>query len=420
MLKIGNYMIIPIITLAVVFILIAIRQIGNIKLQIWQIMLFGAVAVLVTGQISPANALKSINLEVMLFLFSMFVIGVALEESGYLSHLSYKIFKRAKSTNQLLLLILFGMGFASALLMNDTLAIIGTPLALLLAKKHNMNPKSLLIALAFAITIGSVMSPIGNPQNFLIAIQGKINNPFLTFLQYLLIPTLINLFAAFLLIKLFYKEQFNNNSLNHSQEPIKDYKLAILSKISLILLLTLIFIKIILSFLNIQIDLKLVYITLIAALPILTFSRKRISIIKKVDWYTLVFFAAMFVLMESVWDTGFFQSIITALNINILSIPIILAVSVLLSQLMSNVPLVALYLPLLSHAGATTKEMMVLAAGSTIAGNLLILGAASNVIIIQNAEKKSGETINFLEFAKIGIPMTAVNILIYWLFFIII
>jgi len=413
-------MIIPIIILIIVFILIAIRQIGNIKLQIWQIMLFGAIAVLITGQISPKDALKSINLDVMIFLFSMFIIGVALEESGYLSHLSYKIFKKAKNTNQLLLLILFGMGFASALLMNDTLAIIGTPMVLLLAKKHNMNPKALLIALAFAITIGSVMSPIGNPQNFLIATQGEINNPFLTFLQYLLIPTLINFFAAFLLIKLFYKEQFNNNSLNHSKEPIKDHKLAILSKISLILLLTLIFIKIVISFLNVQIDLKLVYITLIAALPILAFSRKRIHILKKVDWHTLIFFAAMFVLMKSVWDTGFFQSIITALNINILSIPIILAVSVLLSQLISNVPLVALYLPLLFHAGATTKEMMALAAGSTIAGNLLILGAASNIIIIQNAEKKSGETITFLEFARIGIPMTIVNILIYWLFFVIV
>ena len=350
----------------------------------------------------------------------MFVIGVALEESGYLSHLSYKIFNRAKNTNHLLLFILFGMGFASALLMNDTLAIIGTPMVLLLAKKHNMNPKFLLIALAFAITIGSVMSPMGNPQNFLIATQGNISNSFLIFLQYLFIPTLVNLCAAFLLIKLFYKEQFNNVCLNHSQEPIKDHRLAILSKISLILLLTLIFIKIAMAFLNVQIDFKLVYIALIAALPILVFSRKRIYIIKKVDWYTLIFFAAMFVLMKSVWDTGLFQSIITVLNINILSIPIILAVSVLLSQLISNVPLVALYLPLLSHAGATTKEMMVLAAGSTIAGNLLILGAASNVIIIQNAEKKFGETITFLEFAKIGIPMTAVNILIYWLFFIII
>ena len=413
-------MIIPIIVLAIVFLLIATRQIGNIKLQIWQIMLFGAIVVLITNQISPYDALKSINLDVMIFLFSMFVIGVALEESGYLSHLSYKIFKKAKNTNQLLFFILFGMGFASALLMNDTLAIIGTPMGLLLAKKHKINPKILLITLAFAITIGSVTSPIGNPQNFLIATQANINNPFLTFLKYLLIPTILNLFLAFFLIKVFYKEKFKNNSLNHSQEPIKDKKLAFLSKISLILLLSLIFIKIIISFFNTKIDFKLVYITIIAALPILFFSRRRISIIKKVDWHTLIFFASMFVLMESVWNTGFFQSIINSLNINLLSIPIILVISVLLSQLISNVPLVALYLPMLSHLGATTKEMMVLAAGSTIAGNLLILGAASNIIIIHNAEKKSGETITFLEFAKIGIPMTIINILVYWLFFVLI
>src|SRR3989339_418662 len=358
-------------------------------------------------------------LKIMLFLFSMFVIGTALEESGYLSHLSYKIFKKANNTNQLLLFILFGMGLGSALLMNDTLAIIGTPMVLLLAKKHDMNPKALLIALAFAITIGSVLSPIGNPQNFLIATQGNIDSPFITFLKYLFLPTIINLLAAFLLIKLFYKEQFNKNSLNHSSETIKDSNLAYLSKISLGLLLILIFIKIIVAFLNISLDFKLVYITLISALPLLIFSQKRIFIIKKVDWHTLIFFASMFVLMECVWNTGFFQSIIANLNINILSIPMILAVSVLISQLISNVPLVALYLPLLSNAGATTTEMIALAAGSTLAGNLLILGAASNIIIIQNAEKKSGETITFLEFAKIGIPMTIINILIYWFFFII-
>src|SRR3989339_583993 len=353
-------MIIPIIILAIVFTLIAVRQIGNIKLQIWQIMLFGAIAVLITGQITFLDAFKSINLEIMLFLFSMFIIGTALEESGYLSHLSYKIFKKAKNTNQLLLFILFGMGLGSALLMNDTLAIIGTPMILLLAKKHDMNPKALLIALAFAITIGSVLSPIGNPQNFLIATQGNIDSPFVTFLKYLFLPTIINLFFAFLLIKLFYKEQFNKSSLNHSSETIKDSNLAYLSKISLGLLLILILIKIIVAFLNIPIDFKLVYITLISALPILIFSQKRILIIKKVDWHTLIFFASMFVLMECVWNTGFFQLIIANLNINILSIPMILAVSVLLSQLISNVPLVALYLPILSNAGATTTEMMAL------------------------------------------------------------
>jgi Na+/H+ antiporter NhaD/arsenite permease-like protein len=59
---------------------------------------------------------------------------------------------------------------------------------------------------------------------------------------------------------------------------------------------------------------------------------------------------------------------------------------------------------------------MVLAAGSTIAGNLSILGAASNVIIIQNAERKAGETLTFWEFVRIGVPLTVVNVLVYWFF----
>jgi Na+/H+ antiporter NhaD/arsenite permease-like protein len=59
---------------------------------------------------------------------------------------------------------------------------------------------------------------------------------------------------------------------------------------------------------------------------------------------------------------------------------------------------------------------MALAAGSTIAGNLTILGAASNVIIIQNAEKKSGATLSFWDFVRIGVPLTIVNVGVYWLF----
>ena len=93
-----------------------------------------------------------------------------------------------------------------------------------------------------------------------------------------------------------------------------------------------------------------------------------------------------------------------------------MAVSVLLSQLISNVPLVALYLPVLQHAGAGTPELMALAAASTFAGNLFILGAASNVIVIQNAERRAGVTLTFLEFARAGVPLTAINAIIYWVF----
>ena len=280
---------IPIIVLTVVFILIATRQIGKVKLQIWQIMSGGAIAVLFTGGISLKNAFAAINFDVILFLFGMFVVGQALEESGYLSHLTYKFFKKAKNLDFLLLYIIFGMGFASAILMNDTLAIIGTPVVLNLAKNHKMAPKVLLLALAFSITIGSVMSPIGNPQNLLIALHSNMQNTFIDFLKHLFLPTLINLFILYILLKLFYHTHFHKEVLKHSQEPIKDKNLSILSKISLYLILILIFIKINLVFLKINIDFKLTYIALISALPVILFSPKRYSILKRIDWQTIIF-----------------------------------------------------------------------------------------------------------------------------------
>ncbi len=408
---------VSIIVLLIVFLLVAIRQVGKVRIQIWQAMLLGALAVLFSGQISPPAALKAINVDVMLFLFGMFVVGQALEESGYLSHLSYRLFRRARSLSSLVLFVLFGMGILSAFLMNDTLAIIGTPVVLLFARKTGTESKVLLLALAFAVTTGSVMSPIGNPQNLLIAINGNITNPFITFFRFLFIPTMVNLFLAFLLLRLLYRKHFhNNNTLTHSPEPITDRRLAALSRVSLVLLILLVLARVATAFAGLWIDFRLTYIALTSALPILLLSEKRLGILRRIDWHTLIFFGAMFVLMESVWDSGFFQSVMDSMHLNLVAPGVILTVSIALSQLISNVPLVALYLPVLAQLGASTPQMMVLAAGSTIAGNLSILGAASNVIIIQNAEKKSGDSLTFLEFVRVGVPLTIVNALVYWLF----
>jgi Na+/H+ antiporter NhaD/arsenite permease-like protein len=423
--------------LTFVFLLIIVRQIGRIKIQIWQAMLIGAAIVLITGEITPGDALQSIDMDVMLFLFGMFVVGQALEESGYLAHVSYKYFRRAKSIDALMLYVLFGAGVTSTILMNDTLAVIGTPVMLLLARKHDMSPKLLLLALCFGVTIGSVMSPIGNPQNLLIAINGRLENPFVTFLAWLCIPTLVNLVLTFFVLKHFYRGDFHDATLTHSQEPIRNHELALLAKISLHTIIVLVFAKIIIVIMGVRADFRLTYIALATAFPILVGSPLRWHILKRIDWYTLAFFAAMFVLMESVWQSGFFQSILEPVDLPLTSVPMILGTSTVLSQFISNVPLVALFQPMLLHAGATVKELMALAAGSTIAGNVTILGAASNVIIIQNAERKSrrarhtvtpsvemsgrghgGEhPISFIEFAKIGLPLAVLNLLVYYLYF---
>jgi Na+/H+ antiporter NhaD/arsenite permease-like protein len=179
------------------------------------------------------------------------------------------------------------------------------------------------------------------------------------------------------------------------------------------LLIVLIFVKVAAVLLGVREEFRLTYIALISALPILLFSSRRLEVVRKIDWPTLVFFAAMFILMESVWKSGIFQSAMSGSQVGLTSVPAILVISVLLSQLISNVPFVALCLPLMVNP--SVQELIALAAGSTIAGNLFILGAASNVIIIQNAER-SGETLTFLEFARVGVPLTALNIIVYWLF----
>ncbi|WP_348304274.1 SLC13 family permease [Methanothrix sp.] len=331
------------------------------------------------------DAASAINPDVIIFLAGMFVIGEAMRESGYLFHLFNRIFCRAKNLDQLLLLILFAMGFLSALLMNDTLAIIGTPLMLYLAQALRISPKLLLLTLAFAVTTGSTMSPIGNPQNLLIAINGSLANPFLVFFQYLFIPTVANLFLAYLLLRLFYKSQFQHTAIEVPKKCISDPALANISRISIIMLLILILAKVLAVTVQSSQHFSLTYIAIFSALPVILFSSRRWEIMKHIDWCTLVFFAAMFVLM----------------------------VSVFLSQIISNVPFVALFQPLLINPSA--QDLMALAAGSTIAGNLFILGATSNVIIIQNAEK-SGETLTFLDFARVGVPLTALNVFVYWIF----
>ncbi|MFY9193848.1 MAG: SLC13 family permease, partial [Methanoculleus sp.] len=111
---------ISIIVLVAVFLLIAVRKVGNVSLSIWQVMFLGAAAVLLTGEITPMEALASVDTDVMLFLFGMFVVGEALAESGYLYHLASRLFSRADSVGHLILLILIGAGALSALLMNDT------------------------------------------------------------------------------------------------------------------------------------------------------------------------------------------------------------------------------------------------------------------------------------------------------------
>jgi Na+/H+ antiporter NhaD/arsenite permease-like protein len=80
--------------------------------------------------------------------------------------------------------------------------------------------------------------------------------------------------------------------------------------------------------------------------------------------------------------------------------------------------MVALYLPLmksLNFGPEDTYAWSALAGGSTLAGNLTLLGAASNLIIIEEAGRR-GCRLSFFEFVRAGLPITILNFAVLYLY----
>ena len=404
--------------LLVVFVLIAIRQVGRFRFRIWQVMALGAFAVLVTGQITIPDAVRSINPDVMVFLLAMFIVGESLIRSGYLLSISSRFIKKCHSADHFLVVFIVLMGLFSAILMNDTMAIICTPLALFWSGRLGINPKVLLLSLCFAITTGSIVSPIGNPQNLLVATESGFSNPFVIFFIYLGVPALVSLAIVYLFLRIAFRREPWNRPVPSDEIDLTDPGLAKIAKLSLAIMVAGIALEIVLSSGlisgNSVTRVPLTLIAVAAALPIIVLSERRMEIIRGIDWRTLVFFGSMFILMAAVYATGYFQGMIPGEGSR--PVPVLFITGVIVSQFISNVPFVALFTPMMIQAGISVNQVAALAAGSTLAGNLTILGAASNVIVIQQAERH-GETLSFMEFFKIGLPLTVVTTLLFiaWL-----
>jgi Na+/H+ antiporter NhaD/arsenite permease-like protein len=163
------------------------------------------------------------KLEVLGFLFGMFSIVTALDRAGVLKLIAMRMLARAKDVSSLLLIFVLGMGILSAFLVNDTIALLGIPLIIYISKHIGIRPVVLLISLAFSISVGSTMTPIGNPQNLLIAIQSGISLPFTTFIIHLTIPTLINLFLTYMILRIYFR---NDLSAVDTARTYQDKRLA--------------------------------------------------------------------------------------------------------------------------------------------------------------------------------------------------
>ncbi len=293
--------------------------------------------------------------------------------------------------------------------------------------------RAFLLPLAFGITTGSTFTPIGNPQNLLVALNSGMDRPFTEFLVYLFAPSIISLFVVFLICKRVYRKDLSlakqdltetGENLDLPTSAITDRGLAKLSGYTLVATDSGIYNCRDLSSLQ-TMGFSINILAFVAGISLLVLSNKRsYYLITGLNWGILIFFAGMFVVMGSVWNSGIGSIILSVIPAPIASNHIqsaasITTSSVVLSQVLSNVPFVQLYSYQMHALGFTSAQVqgwLALAAGSTIAGNLTILGAVSNVIVIDTAEVRKKESFSFTEFLKAGIPITIATALIFFLF----
>jgi Na+/H+ antiporter NhaD/arsenite permease-like protein len=410
----------------IIYLLIALRNLRWFKIPIWTIMLAGAVAMIFSGVMPLQAAYASINLDVIFFLLGMFSIVAAMDLSGLLEYLTARMVRLSKTPERALALVLFGMGLVSAFLVNDTLALTATPIMLGLSKQMRMRPSVLLITLALGVTIGSVMTPVGNPQNLLIALSSGIPNPMLDFLYYLVPPTIVGLIVTFLILRFYYRKDLADSSASLETiqlPPVRDGRLARLSAWAAGIVVAGFFLVGISQLFGVQGNLNLGTVSLLGAAIVYLLSGRRREILASVDWGIIVFFLSLFIVVQGFWDSNALQALLLylpALSTSdiVVSLGVIILISLIFSQLLSNVPFVAVYIKVMQAAGFTgnnVKAWVALAGASTLAGGLSLLGAASNVIILEAAESK-GSGFSSLEFSKIGLLVTIPNILILYLF----
>lgn len=398
-----------------IFALIAVREWLPPAVKIWHVMTLGAVAMLATGQISPVDAFDAIDWNIILYLFGVFAIGHQLFTSGISQRIAGRL---AGLRSPIASMAAFVLIFAalSAMVTNDAAAIIGTPIAFVLAHQTRSDTRIFLIALCVTVTVGSMTTPIGNPQNLLIAASGEVPAPVLTFLLWLLVPTILSL--ALSVWWLSRKLAPRRAGTAGPDEPVPGSALLGAGEgarlwppvLAVALLVLLVVGESVAAAIDPRFGFPLGYAAAIACLPVFLFGPRRRQTFLHLDWATLVFFVAMFVVTGALVESGSLQALLGDMRERMTEPLVTAGIAFAGSQVFSNVPLVDMYLKLLP--GFATDNLMMLAAVSTLAGNVFIISAASNVIVLQMAERLRGPSIGFGRFTLAVLPIGIVSTLL--------
>jgi Na+/H+ antiporter NhaD/arsenite permease-like protein len=375
------------------------------------IALLAVIALLASGQMTLDDFGGAVDLPTLAFLFAMMIISAQFAESGFIDLCARTITESRRGVATLLALTVAIGGALSAVLATDILIIAISPLLIAGAQSRGLDPRPLVIALAAATNAGSAATLIGNPQNILIGALGRLD--FWTFLAICVVPAVFTLVVVFAVVWLQWRKRITQTILAATLDapaitihPL-DRNQTIKGAVALLVLLVLFATPLP----------REIGALIIAAL--LLASRKITSrtMIAAVDWPLLLLVSCLFGITGALNQSGVAAQLLEFLTEHGLlpdSLLLLTPFSLLTSNAIGGVPASMLFLQL--RPTAPPGVFYALALLSSLAGNLLLTGSLTNVLIAERAERM-GAKLTFAEHARAGVPITLLSIgfAVFWL-----
>lgn len=371
------------------------------------IALVGATVLMALGVIPLERAFLAVDWNTIVLLFAMMVLNVNLRIAGFFHLVTRRVVKLAHTPRRLLALVIGVSGTLSAIFLNDTIALMMTPLMLELAFVLRRNPLPYLVALVTAANVGSVAAITGNPQNMLVGISSGIS--FVQFTAALAPVAIGGLVLIWLVMIVVYRAEFAPVRLSGELAlPPQEYRPLLRKSMIATVLMLVGFVA------GAPIPLAA-----LAAAAVLLISRRREpeKVFEEIDWGLLVFFASLFVVTGAIETSGLGEHLFAWLRPWADGGPAKLtAVSLVLSNLVSNVPAVMLFRPVVPTLSDPHTAWLTLAMATTLAGNLTLLGSVANLIVAGIAQRR-GVHLSFVEYLKAGTPIAVLTLAfgVFWL-----
>jgi len=384
---------------AVTYILISGRQLKILPLDRPAAALLGAVLMVSTGVMTPERAYRAVNYDTIVLLLAMMLVSAYLYLAHFFEWAADVVLEFSRTPGRLLLYLTFASGVLSALLVNDTICLMLTPLIIEVIRRGKLPMLPYLIALATSANIGSVATLVGNPQNIII---GHFSHtPFSQFSRSLAPVAIVGLAINFIILRFGFWRILRGAVIE--PEPHLVTKL----DRGLFAIVCIVFVSIFACFVA---GLNLARTALAGAALVMVVARRDThEVLKLVDWHLLVFFAALFVVVDGLSDTGLPDAIYTHLQPAFGSRATaqtwnLTWFSVAGSNIFSNVPFVLVAGKWITRFAEPTLMWKVLALATTFAGNLTIVGSVANMIVVESAREHL--EVGFWDYARFGIPIT--------------